>query len=212
MAIMMTSRRVTQHGLSLIELLIALSLTALIAAVSYPSLSVIVKSWNSIGFDVTPNDDFATQRFVRHQVQQAALIFEKESSTRENLLVFDGSETKFSFASPMLGFSSQAALYLASIEIEETARSQDLIFKYRVYSDQNNEELTAFERLVLFEDITQASIDYYSADKKAWVSEWHDKKILPTLLRLKFDVGLASSKEWVIDLKMAPVKRMLTRL
>ncbi len=196
-------RRVSQLGLSLMELIVALALLGLMAAVSYPSLSLIIRSWNNIEFGVTPTDQFATERFVRIKIQQAALIYQKERSTRERLLLFESHGDGFSFVSPIDGIFSQAGLYSANFLIEETNARQNIVFSYQRYPTLEVDEPPARERMVLIEDISDAKIDYYSSKARGWVSDWSDQKRLPALIRFQFADALARTMTWVIDLKMA---------
>lgn len=200
---MSSHRRVSQLGLSLMELIVALALLGLMAAVSYPSLSLIIQSWNNIEFGTTPNDQFATERFVRNKIQQAALIYQKERSTRERLLLFETHSDGFSFVSPIDGIFRQAGLYSSNFLIEETNARQNIVFSYQRYPTLDVDEPPALERMVLIEDISDAKIDYYSSKARGWVSDWSDQKRLPALIRFQFADALARTMTWVIDLKMA---------
>lgn len=185
------------------ELTVSIALIMMIAVVSYPSLSLIIRSWNSVEFGTTPNDLFATERFVRQKIQQAALIYEKERSTRENLLVFTGHEYGFKFVSAMDDFLKRPGLYLTSFELEENNAKQSIIFAYQRYTDAGNGESTTVERAILLDDVSGANINYYSNNARKWVTDWADQKQLPALIRFRFLDASAKTKQWVVAPKMA---------
>lgn len=192
-----------QSGLSLLELIIALALTGMIAVISYPSLAVIIKSWNSIEFTTTPNDQFAAQRFIRHQIERASLIFEKERSTRENLLSFQGSISRLSFVSPMDRIADLPGLYVTSFEIEQKQEKQYITFDYQLYRGSFDGPQSQSVRRTIVEGISDAQISYYSKAKRAWVTSWEDRKSLPQLVSFNFIDHAGLARRWVIALRMA---------
>ena len=203
-------------GLSLLELIIALALMGMIAVISYPSLSLIIKSWTRIEFGSTSSDDFAVERFVRQSIEQAMPVLARERSTREKLLVFDGSTSSLSFVSPIDYLATVPGLYLTTFKIERSNSLQTVTFSYTLYREgiEQKEELEngregglARPRAIL-ENISDAELRYYSAKKKSWLSEWQDKKYLPLLISLSFTDNKDNPQQWIMSPKLArPIYR-----
>ena len=193
-------------GLSLLELLIALALFALISAMSYPSLSTVLRSWQCVAFSTTPSDVYAAERFIRLQFEKALPIFEREKSSRTRLVAFDGSEYYVSFVSTLNRFGAAAdqGLYATTFRIDDdNASNQTLSLSFQTYRegvliDTSN---TNTERIVA--EISNARFEYYEAKSKTWRQQWKDKKVLPGAVRLIFTDN-EGQQQWLMPLKLSP--------
>ena len=192
-----------EAGLSLLELLISLALLALITSLTYPSLSTVLASWQAVAFDSTPADDYAAERFLRRRFEQAIDVFERERSTREKLLVFDGDAESVSFVSPLSNFGAEGSrtLSLSTLELAEIANQQQVLgFSHQTYRPGLLDEEIDLQRELVIEKITNAQFRYYSAKRKRWVAEWKDAKTLPLAVRLDFSKPNASARSWFFAL------------
>jgi hypothetical protein len=143
-------------------------------------------------------------------------VLARERSTREKLLVFDGSTSSLSFVSPIDYLATAPGLYLTTFKIEKSNSLQTVTFSYTLYREgiEQKEELEngregglARPRAIL-ENISDAELRYYSAKKKSWLSEWQDKKYLPLLISLSFTDNKDNPQQWIMSPKLArPIYR-----
>ncbi|MEM7469203.1 MAG: prepilin-type N-terminal cleavage/methylation domain-containing protein [Pseudomonadota bacterium] len=200
-----------QLGLSLLELLISLVLMGLISALSYPSLATIFRHWQGIEFENTVADEFAAQRFVRRRLQQLVPIFEREKSTREKLLVFQGDEQKTEFVTPISHFGATATsgLYRVVIKFTDDAGkdSQQLSFYHEIYRPGVEIDLDTVKPVEVIGGVSDGTIRYYSATRKQWRNSWDNYKRLPTAIKIDFGDQDGKQKTWVISIAVAASKR-----
>ena len=195
-----------QSGLSLLELLLSLSLIALISALTYPSLSTVIKSWQSSTFATTASDEYAAQRFMRLQLGQAMPVRERERSTRSRLVAFAGDKMRVAFISPLHNVATvKYGLFNSIFELsdDKLSNSQTLKFFYRTYDRGLTRESFENPGVAVISGIHEASFEYFSASSKRWSDSWHDNKALPAAVRFKFINAKGQAQIWTMRLMLS---------
>ncbi len=186
------------RGITLLELLIALTLLGLISVMLYGGLHLGTRS-SEIGAsraDATERIRLI-QRFIRREVSQAYPLLWKNKGKQR--VAFRGEPERLYYAAILPSHRGIGGLYLVSIEAVRGPRGPGLVFSYRLATP----EIQGFEvgaepdeRVVLLEDVEEVEFSYYGKQEKEeearWQARWKDPKRLPRLVRLRLKTGDAS--------------------
>jgi len=169
-------------GFTLLEALVATTLTAMLAAVLFGSVSIGARVMDTS----VKQTDAATQvamvqNFLRNHLAQAQPVFE-------------GRRDSLAFRERMPELAS-AGLKHMSVRAERTRDGLRLIA-----TAPNHQSL-------LLERLSSIEFAYFGTEQPArapsWRSEWHSQTTLPTLVRLRVGFGTdRTPQEFVVALKL----------
>jgi general secretion pathway protein J len=175
-------------GFTLLEALVATTLTAMLAAVLFGSVSIGVRVMDS----GTKRADAATQialaqNFLRNHLAQAQPVFEGRS---------DG--IAFLERAPEL---PPIGLKRMSVRAERTRDGLRLVADWAAPK-------AAVHQSLLLERLASIEFAYFGSDEPAraptWRSEWRSSTAVPTLVRLRVGFGAdRAPQEFIVALRLA---------
>ena len=197
------NRRVAR-GFTLVELLIALSLFALMSAVLFGSLRLAGRTWDAGEAKAEANsgmrlagDYLRTQLSAQHPQRMRRIT--------EFPLLFSGKGDELRFAAPLPGRVGVGGMWYYRLAlIEGAGKGKSALVLERMVPDVNATtmpEFNAADRSVLADDIASLKISYFGRDRGAslemaptWRDRWDESQQLPLLLRV--DVAPRVGPAW----------------
>lgn len=183
------------RGFTLVELLIAISLLALLSAVLFGSLSFAGRSWDAgeAKVEATANmrlasDYLRTQLSSQHPQRMRKLL--------EFPLLFGGERDEIRYAAPLPARIGLGGMwYYRLLLIPNAEKNSSSLVLERVIPDLDATAIPTFsgaEHSVLADGIKDLKITYFGRDRAAspemtptWRDRWDDPQRLPLLLRLE---------------------------
>lgn len=201
----MTPSRRVQNGFTLIEILLALVLLALLMTAAYSGFSASNRAVRrgEEAIDAT-NKVRVTQQLLRRQVGQAlTLAFDQDSGTSVPILI-KGSGDELTFVSALPGYLGQGGAYVQHLEVEsaESGRGRQLVFRHALLNgfDPTESEPWAERPVILLEDVQEFTIEYRGLDDEGklddWSDEWDKPDRLPLLVRMEVEFDEGSRLRW----------------
>jgi general secretion pathway protein J len=202
-----------QRGFTLIELVIALVLMALIAALMFGSLSMAARSWN--GGEAKANDVSSmrqTQAFLREQIEAELPLRVKKALDLP--LMFAGEHDEIRYAAALPPRVQDGGAYFFRLAVLQRGDKSQLVLERTIPDPAatQNPEFTAAEHSVLADGIAELRISYFGRDANAadvdapsWRDRWDDTQRLPLLMRI--DVKPVKGAAWptlVVEPRRAP--------
>lgn len=194
----------SQRGFTLIEILLALVLLALLMTAAYAGFSASNRAVQrgEAAIDAT-NKVRVTQQLLRRQIGQAlTLAFDQDSGTSAPIII-EGSSDELTFVSALPGYLGQGGAYVQHIALESgEGRGQQLVFRHALLNgfDPTESEPWAERPVILLEDIDALVIDYRGLDDEGklgdWSGEWEKTDRLPLLVRVAIEFNESSRLRW----------------
>jgi len=181
----MTTRQRAGGGFTLVELLLALTLTGLIMVALYSGLRIGTRASDAAETRAALTEDQrAVAGFISRQVSRVYPLVWLDQA--EEQLVFRGRSRSLIFTanSPIRG--EPGGLYIGAIELVSGGR---LVFTYWRADPDLGDPLVAPEharRTVMLRHVEEALFSYYGKSRRvtAWHDTWNDDKRLPARVRL----------------------------
>ena len=181
-------------GFSLLELVIALALVAMIAALLTGSLSMAARTWD--GGDKKAGDVASmrqAQEFLREQLTAELPLRLKK--VVEMPLMFSGEHDEIRYAAALPPRVQEGGAWFFRLAVAKDGDKSRLVLQ-RTYPDPTALENPQFsadaERSVLAEGIAELTISYFGRDENAtdadaptWRDRWDDKQRLPLLVKIE---------------------------
>jgi general secretion pathway protein J len=202
-----------QSGFTLLELVIALTLLALMSGVLYGTLGFAGRSWEGGEAKAEATSGMRlTHEFLRAQIEgQHPLRMHKMP---EFPLVFTGTSDELRFAAPLPARITGGGIWYYRLAVAREGDRERLVLQ-RVVPDLEAASLPEFDRAdrsILADDIARLSIAYFGRDAGAatavaptWRERWDDRNRLPLLVRI--DVTPKRGAAWptlVVAPRQAP--------
>lgn len=179
-----------QRGFTLLELLVAITLMALILVALYGGLRLAMNSWDSGEERAdTTNRLRLAQEFIRRQLTLSipAYYFDEQ---RQRAVAFSGDAEQITFVAPMLAQFGQGGLYRVRIYSNDGR----LLIQWRPYLP-SEPEAGELRESVLLEGVSALEWAYFGADPEAnnpnqppanpqWENTWAQLRFRPQLVRL----------------------------
>ncbi len=183
------------RGFTLVELLIALSLFALMSAVLFGSLRLAGRTWDAGEAKAEANsgmrlagDYLRTQLSAQHPQRMRRIT--------EFPLLFSGKGDELRFAAPLPGRVGVGGMWYYRLALVEGAgKGKSALVLERMVPDVNATTMPEFnsaDRSVLADDVASLKIGYFGRDRGAslemaptWRDRWEDTQQLPLLLRVE---------------------------
>ena len=198
------TRASLHRGFTLLEMLIAVTLLALLVLLAFGSLRTAVRSVRSGEALVERTDRMRlTQEFLRRQLSHAMpLPFERLEDTGENR-VFVADRNELRFVAPMPGYLSRGGPHVQWLTLVDGPRGGRLEFDHAQlngYDPDRPKGDSEREPVVLIEGFRDARFEYRALDEQGelsdWSSSWEDAQRLPLLVRLTLEFDEDTRQRW----------------
>ena len=189
------------RGFTLLEILVAVTLLALLVMMAYGTLRTAVKSMRSGEALIERTDRLRTaQEFLRRQLSHAMpLAFERMEDTGENH-VFMADRDTLRFVAPMPGHLSRGGPHVQWLTLDGDVLEFDHA-QLNGYDPENPKAGNKREPVVLLEGIREAKFEFRELDPETgelgeWESDWEDPQRLPLLVRLNVEFDEDTRQHW----------------
>ena len=184
--------RAGQRGFTLLELIIALSLLALMSSVLFGALGYAGRSWEGGEAKAEATSGMRLSHgFLRAQLEgQHPLRMRKMP---EFPLLFTGARDEVRYAAALPARVSGGGVWYYRLAVAKEGDRSRLVLE-RTIPDLNEAALPDFkgdDRSILAEDIAELRIEYFGRDSGAspstaptWRDRWDDANLLPLMLRV----------------------------
>lgn len=194
----------TQTGFTLVEILVATSLLALMILGAMAALSSSVRSVRSGEALVSRTDSVRiAQEFMRRQLSQAlALPFERTDDLGM-VFVFEGGDRDMKFVAPMPGHLARGGPHVQQISIGSGERGLKRIeFTHALLNGYDDPQNRSDQRppVVVLEGLQDAYFEYRSVDENGqllpWTRNWDYPQFLPMMVRLVAEFPRDRPQRW----------------
>lgn len=183
------------RGFTLLEVVLAVLLLALLLAGSYGAVRTAVRSMHSgeAAIDRT-NRLRVAQEFLRRQISRAMpLSFGRDESTGTSF-VFEGDHDFLRFVAPMPGHLSKGGPYVQTLSFSRSrGGGRQLVFDNAMLNGFDLENAGVDnESVVLIDRIRDGHFEYRTLDEEGqladWTDEWEDPSITPVMVRVVIEM------------------------
>jgi general secretion pathway protein J len=192
-----------QHGFTLLELLISITLLGLILVLLFGGLRLGLRSWDAAQIQVDSiNAVRSVESFLRREITAAYPYRWKEVPGQR--LAFLGERYKISFVAPMPARIGGGGLNAISFELEPAGQRMRLVWRVMPVTRkmQDFSELAQAQATVLaafdLNGVQDIRLGYFGSDAAGapprWLDRWENALSLPLLIRLQFK--MAQGADW----------------
>jgi general secretion pathway protein J len=194
-----------QQGFTLLELLVAMTLFAMLATMMYGGVGFGVRAWEASSRAEHGAGDIGTvQVTLRRAVSQVELAFYRDArqSAQKTKVAFLGHPDRMAFVAPVSQFVGIGGRYHVGFEIENAGAAQNLVLKWEAFSVETLafELSSKAEKEVLVQNISGLRTSYFGRASdgagKAWVDSWKNEHELPLLIRLEVVFPSGDPRVW----------------
>lgn len=181
-------------GFSLLELLVSMTLLAMIGVLAASGIRFGTRAWERAGVaSEVLLETHAQERFLRRQISAARPV-RTADGTREPPVVFHGTPDSLSFLAPVTAALAPPGLHLVRIGQHDTGA---LFMAWVPVTPEQlvPETAPALENLGM--QSGRLALRYYGPDPDggtSWQENWEGRPALPVLVELAFDTGLDASR------------------
>jgi len=189
-------------GFTLVELLLAVSLMALLLSLAYGGLKAATRaSTNGQVLLEESGKVRITHRFIRRQLNQMQpLPFDIADDLDETRIVFEGDSRRIQFVAPMPGYLGQGGPQVQYLELVNGENGLDLLFSHQLLQGYDPQYMIEREPILLMEGIQDARFEFIGLDEDgeltAWSSNWDTPGVLPKAVTLDMQLGEESRAIW----------------
>jgi general secretion pathway protein J len=191
-------------GFTLVELLVALALMALLTAVLFGGLRFGLRAWEVGGGRMEASDR-------RQQAQELlrGLLAEARPPVAGGALApaFEGAPERLAFVAPLPAHRGPGGLYRFTLSVVAGQGGGRLVLAWQPYDGDARAGAPA-DRAVLLERVAALRLDFFGAAGPAaprrWQARWAVPDRLPELVRLRLERGAGEPAGGWPDLVVAP--------
>ena len=195
---MMQLRRM--RGFTLIEVMLAISLVALVMAMAYGGFRAAVRASNTGEVIIEENNRLrVVQQFVRRQLMLAQALDIEEEADGERIR-FLGDRDRVRFVSPMPGYLSYGGPYVQQLSIERGMEGYELVYYYAMYNGYEPGDIEAHDGIVLLEGLARGEFHFLGMDPEDqevfWADFWEMTDELPMAVAVEIDLEREHGQVW----------------
>lgn len=187
------------RGFTLLELLIAMSLTGAIMALLYNGFNLGIESWDRGQARADRMSEIRlAQDFLRRQLRRSVTVYRND--TREGrLLYFKGEADRVGWVAPMLQYLDLGGLYYMELDWVAGGSADAggwLRLRWHPYNpaDEDDQiEAEGVDHTVLLTGVSEFSIGYFGPgenfdDDPEWRDSWEHPQLRPSLIRIRAEL------------------------
>ncbi len=175
-----------QHGFTLLEVLLAMSLLSIMMVLLFASLRTSARSWNLGEQKIAQvNEKVVTYGFLKRYLSNARPLWRHNDGQR--VFMFQGQNQSVKFVSNMPLSSAYKGLQQFELFLDNHNDSQRLMVAVKPFSFQENSETEA-QPQILVAQIASLKLQYYDVDAEDWAEQWQDKETLPALVKVSIEL------------------------
>jgi prepilin-type N-terminal cleavage/methylation domain-containing protein len=206
------SRQRAEDGFSLLEMLIAMVILALILAFLPGAFRLVRQVWTATAVLDRDSGRDAGLNFLETRLSEAMPLFEPGQAGLVNIL-FKGTPTSLRFVAPSRNGPVGGGLYSYTLELRErqTGGIRSLMIVVAPYfgPPAKGTDPPAGEEQVLADDVSSAEFRYFGRHElrqaAAWRSEWKRTDALPDLVELsivRIRAGSPTNRTIITELRL----------
>ena len=181
-----------QSGFTLLEMMVAFSLLALLFLALFSSFHTIGRGWEAADRKLLKTEDTRLiSEFLRNQLSQTIVVQIKGENGP--VYAFEGTDHYVRYAAPLQPLQHQGGIYLIELSVNRAGSERKLEMRYAPYRPDMSWEdaLKDVEPVLVYSGLGLVHFDYYAAesdkDDPRWQSEWLDKPVYPLLMRVMIE-------------------------
>jgi general secretion pathway protein J len=203
------------RGFTLVELLVGLTLFAMISVLLFGGFRFGLRAWESGGerVDVATRVELV-QNLLRSELGQARLPRPARRATAQAVPEapvsgFAGGAQSMTFVAPLPVHGNSGGLYLLALSLRQTGGQKGLWLAWKAYrpEDLGASAFRPEDERALLEGIGNVEFTYYGALDRQRPAEWFDRWIgsraLPQLIRIRVSFPPHDRRRWA-DFIVAP--------
>jgi general secretion pathway protein J len=194
--------RALARGFTLLELIVALSLLALMSTVLFGALRFAGRSWEGGEAKAEATSGMRlSEGFLRAQIESMHPL--RMRKVAEFPLLFSGTRDELRYAAPLPSRVTGGGIWYYRLAVVAEGDRSRLVLE-RIVPDVDAADIPGFDqadRSILAEDIESLRLQYYGRDAGAatsvaptWRDQWDDRNRLPLMIRI--DVQPKKSLPW----------------
>jgi len=184
----MAARDVPESGFTLLELLVAMALAAIISAILLNGISSTHRLWTHVQrFHVAEEIETGAQR-LREMLSTARVAYVADATDRPARLLFDGRPDELTFVTLSEGYAFQGGLMrvrLSQAPSTDEPNGRSVLLHTAVFR-ANAAAMTDVPPPSVFRSIISFQLRYFGranpGEPLKWRSDWLGKKYLPRLI------------------------------
>ena len=194
-------------GFSLLEVLLAIILLALLIAGAYSGIHSAANAMRAGEAAIDRADRLRTaQEFLRHQLSRIMPLAYAQNEANGTAYVFEGRDQYMRFVAPMPGYLSHGGPYVQTLEL---ARGQDglqlrfndaMLNGFDVQKSKSSDAKSSDDSVVLLDHIRDGRFEYRTLDDQGnitnWSSTWDNTAITPLMVRIRLSMQPGVQMPW----------------
>jgi len=176
-----------QAGFTLLELLVAMTLMALVAAGLSSGIHFGTRVWERTEAGRQAGSERQATRLLLQRTLQRLIPQSLSQEATETTILFAGDRTVLRFIGPAPAESAPPGLYRMEFALVPAGPGQALVFRWQPYAGEPLlGPFDAADRRVLLHGLDTAAFTYFGSREEGWLSAWGQRVDLPRLVRLDY--------------------------
>lgn len=188
-----------QGGFTLIEVMLAITLVALIMAMAYGGFRASIRATGSGETLIEETNRVrVAHEFVRRQMALALpLIIEDDQGVAVR---FEGDSDRVRFIAPMPGYLSYGGPYVQELRLEPSRDGIDLVFAWAMLNGYEPGDLDLIDPVPLVENMAGGEFHFLGLDAEReevfWDNYWDDPAVMPLAVSLELNLDRSDGLVW----------------
>lgn len=201
-----------QHGFTLIEVLIAMTLLSIMVVLLFGSLKICAESWDRGESKMSQvNEIGVVYSFFQRQLTTAIPIWDDFSVADEKTFSFHGDEHSMQFVGEFPASASRGGLQRFSIDLDDEKSGRQIVdtqinVTVKPFLPVLDDKGLAKEQVTLIKHVKALAFSYFGIDdtsELSWQTTWLERDSLPQMV--KIHIEREDGMYWpdmVVDMKL----------
>ncbi len=194
-----------QDGFTLLELLISVTLLALMATLITSGLKVASNSWDRAHARIEAAQEVRLiEQFIFRELSEARPLRVRLEDGKNS--VFQGEPWRVGFTALLPTQQGVGGLYRLALYAEPHAGGERLVLSYRLYRPSTVPSPQPARRRVLLGALQQIAFDFYGLQdggaRSGWQPEWRHAQRLPEMVRLRYWSKSMGARGVIVPLRL----------